>query len=80
MTTELQPNETRLASVVMMAHLQPFRTKSDFAREQADYVAIAASIGLISVALGAFTFNREWRVTSKGLRYLQNLGALPHEL
>lgn len=75
-----QPNETRLAAVVMMAHVQPFRTKSDFAREQADYVAIAASIGLISVAHGAFTFNREWRVTSKGLRYLQNLGALAHEL
>lgn len=78
MTTN--PNEKRLASVVMYAHLQPFRTKSDFAREQADYVAIASSIGLISVAQGAFTFTREWRVTSKGLRYLQNMGVLPHEL
>lgn len=75
-----QPNERKLASVVMMAHLQPFRTKSDFAREQADYVAIAASIGLISVAQGAFTFTREWRVTAKGIRYLQNMGALPHEI
>jgi len=75
-----QPNEKRLGTVVMMAHLQPFRTKSDFAREQADYVAIAASIGLISVAQGAFTFNREWRVTAKGIRYLQNMGALPHEI
>ena len=73
------PNEKRLASVVMMAHLEPFRTKSDFARTQADYVAIAASIGLISVAQGAFTFTREWRVTAKGLRYLQNMGAIPHE-
>ena len=80
MTQTISPQESRLASVVMMAHLQPFRTKSDFAREQADYVAIAASIGLISVAQGAFTFNREWRVTAKGLRYLQNLGALKHEL
>lgn len=80
MSQILTPQESRLASVVMYAHLQPFRTKSDFARDQADYVAIAASIGLISVAHGVFTFNREWRVTSKGLRYLQNLGALEHEL
>lgn len=78
MTTN--PNEKRLASVVMYAHLQPFRTKSDFARTMADYVAIAASIGLISVAQGAFTFNREWRVTAKGLRYLQNTGALTDDL
>lgn len=64
----------------MMAHVQPFRTKSDFAREQADYVAIAASLSLITVAQGAFTFTRDWRVTAKGLRYLQNMGALAHEL
>lgn len=74
------PNEKRLAAVVMMAHVQPFRTKSDFAREQADYVAIAASLSLITVAQGAFTFTRDWRVTAKGLRYLQNMGALAHEL
>lgn len=72
-------NETRLASVVMMARLQPFRTKSDFARQQADYVAIAASLGLISVADGALSFNRDWRVTSKGMRYLIDLGAIPDE-
>lgn len=77
---DLSPQEARLVAVVMAAYLQPFRTKSDFAREHADYVAIAASIGLISVAQGAFTFTRDWRVTAKGIRYLQNLGVLPHEI
>lgn len=64
--------ETKLGAVVLMAYLAPFRTKSDFAREQANHVAIAASLGLITVAQGVFTFTRDWRVTSKGINYLKD--------
>lgn len=77
MNPQPQHHEKHLASVVMMAHVSPFRTKSDFARVNADHVAIASSLGLISVAQGVFTFTREWRVTHKGLSYLKNLGAIP---
>lgn len=74
MTTQTIDHERRLGAVVLMAHVAPFRTKSDFAREQADHVAIAASIGLITVSQGVFTFTRDWRVTAKGINYLKNRG------
>lgn len=46
-------------------------TKSDFARENADYIAMAASMGLISTRIMTDVYGRNWQVTSKGLDALE---------
>jgi hypothetical protein len=60
----------KVSLVVRRAWLQPFRTKSDYARTYADEVAIAASLGLISTKIGKDSFDRLWRVTRKGMDFL----------
>jgi hypothetical protein len=44
--------------------------KSDFARKHAEYVAMAASLQLITTRITSGVFGSEWQVTSKGLRWL----------
>lgn len=46
-------------------------TKSDFARENADYIAMASSMGLISTRIMANVYGRNWQVTAKGLDALE---------
>lgn len=46
-------------------------TKSDFARENADYIAMAASMGLISTRIMSHVYGRQWQVTAKGLNALE---------
>lgn len=46
-------------------------TKSDFAREQADYIAMAASMGLISTRIMRDVYGRQWQITTKGLDALE---------
>jgi hypothetical protein len=46
-------------------------TKSDFARENADYIAMAASMGLITTRIMTAVFGRQWQVTAKGLHALE---------
>jgi len=46
-------------------------TKSDFARENADYIAMAASMGLISTRIMSNVYGRQWQVTAKGLDALE---------
>jgi hypothetical protein len=47
-----------------------FTTRSDFAREHADYIAIAACKGLITTGYLDGEWGRTWYVTAKGLKYL----------
>ena len=56
--------------VLKRAWLIGFRTKSNFAREFADEVAIAASLGLISTKIGKDHFDKTWHITRKGMDYL----------
>lgn len=56
--------------VLKKAWLVGFRTKSNFAREFADEVAIAASLGLISTKIGKDQFDKTWHITRKGMDYL----------
>lgn len=56
--------------VLKRAWLVGFRTKSNFAREFADEVAIAASLGLISTKIGKDQFDKTWHITRKGMDYL----------
>jgi len=46
------------------------RVKSDFARSHADYVAMAASLQLISTQIGRSKFSTAWLITTKGLSWL----------
>lgn len=59
-----------VCAVVRKAWLQPFRTKSNYAREYGNEVAVAASLGLITVRIGKDSYDRMWRVTRKGLDYI----------
>lgn len=61
---------SRVQTVLKKAWLEGFRTKSNFAREYADEVAIAASLSLISTKIGKERFDRTWHITRKGLDYL----------
>lgn len=47
-------------------------TKSDFAREYADYVAMAASMGFISTRIMEHVYGRQWQVTARGLDVLEH--------
>lgn len=52
------------------AWLAPFSTKSDFAREHADMVAMAASDGFITTRIAAGLYGRQWNITPQGLKHL----------
>lgn len=47
--------------------MQPFSTKSNFARLEASWVAVAASQGLITTRTGKDTFGTLWRATAEGV-------------
>lgn len=60
-----------LDEVITEAFSRGISVQSDFARGNAAYVAAAASLGLITSRSGS-EFGRVWRVTVKGLEYLQD--------
>lgn len=59
-----------LLSVVKHAWLYGFSLQAGFARRNAAHVAMAASMQLISTQVEKAEYGRTWRVTSKGLRWL----------
>lgn len=60
-----------LLLVVQAAYSSPFTTRSVFARTNAEYVAIAASLGLITTEHHLGYFSNVWRVTPTGLLYME---------
>jgi hypothetical protein len=46
------------------------RVKSDYARKEADIIAMAASLQLITTKIGKQRFAKTWLITSKGLTWL----------
>lgn len=64
---------TEVHAIVTKAFMQGFSTKSDFARENADWVAMAACLGLISTSVPNRGFGRTWRVTESGLRMIKEM-------
>lgn len=60
----------RVNTVLRKAWLNQFMTKSNFAREFANEVAICASLGLITTKIGKDKFDKTWRITRKGMDYL----------
>lgn len=50
-------------SVLVRARMQPFTTKSDFARRAANEIAILASEGMMSTKLDDENFTNVWMIT-----------------
>jgi len=61
--------------VLYQAWASPFTTKSDFAREYADFVAMAASDGFITTRQAAGLYGNKWLITESGLKRLDLLEA-----
>jgi hypothetical protein len=59
-----------LIPLLRSIYKHPMATKGDDARKHADLVAMAASLQLITTRLSATEYGRQWRVTTKGLAWL----------
>lgn len=68
-----------LLPVLKRAWERPFLTRSDFARTNADEVAIASCLGLLTVRHDPETWGRFWRITATGLSLL-NIQETPMEI
>lgn len=66
--------DQKLFDVTLEAFKRSFSVQSDFARANAPYVAMAASLGLISTKVHNNVFSSEWRPTVKGLTWLDKRG------
>ena len=60
----------RLHRVLRAVWREQVRVKSDFARKEADVIALAASLQLITTKVAAQRFAKTWLITSKGLTWL----------
>lgn len=76
---ELSPIDDGLCDVVLEAQKRGFTVASDYARSRADFVAMAASLGLISTRVHKNLYSREWRPTVKGLTWLEQLDLMEDE-
>lgn len=61
----------KLTDIVDRARSCPFSTRSDFARQQADLIAEAASSGFITTLSLDGKPGRAWRVTAAGAAWLE---------
>lgn len=64
--------DDRLKLVLFEAWKSGFTTKSDFARDNADIVAMAASLNFITTRITTDLFGKTWSVTPKGLVALED--------
>jgi hypothetical protein len=60
----------RLNTLLQTIFVKPLAIQSNTARRDADLVAMAASLGLITTQITPHTFGRDWRITGKGLLLL----------
>lgn len=65
--------DSGLVAVVLEAYTSAFSVQSDFARREAEFVAMAASLGLLTTKVHRNVFSRHWRPTVKGLMFLESL-------
>ena len=63
----------RIKEVLDYAWQGTFTTKSDFARSHADWIALSASLDLITVMTSETTWTRNWMITEKGLIALEEI-------
>jgi hypothetical protein len=75
------PLMDRLHTLLQSIYIKPLAIQSNTARRDADVVAMAASMGLITTEITPHTFGRDWRVTSKGLVLLnEGNNAISHSV
>lgn len=60
----------RVPDVLARAWDGGFSTRSDFARSNAEEVAAAACLGLITTRMTSNAYGRQWRITPAGCRVL----------
>jgi hypothetical protein len=60
----------RLLALLQSIYERPLAIQGDTARRDADLVAMAASMGLITTRISPDTFGRDWRITNRGLLLL----------
>lgn len=60
----------RLNSVLIRVWRKPVRVKSDYAREHAVIVGMAASMQMITTRVQNGNFANSWHITQKGLSWL----------
>jgi hypothetical protein len=60
----------RLEQVLTACWREQVRIKSDYARKEADIIAMAASLQLITTKVGKQRFAKTWHITTKGLTWL----------
>lgn len=72
-TEELSAIEDKLVDVVLEAQTGRFTVSSDFARQNAEYVAMAASMQLITTRIHMNAFGRQWVPTVLGLKLLSEV-------
>ncbi|MDH0613344.1 MULTISPECIES: hypothetical protein [Agrobacterium] len=68
-----------MIEVLTRALEEPFKTKSNFAREHADLVAMAASDGFITTRVACGLYSRKWLITPTGLSHLYALTGRNHD-
>lgn len=73
MSTRLETTGATLTEVIEKAWKSPFKTKSDYARLNADVIAMAASDGYLTTRVAAGLYGRSWQITPAGLRHLWSL-------
>lgn len=79
LTTRISPLDDGLTDVVHEAYVRSFTVKSDYARNNAAFVAMAASLGLISTRVTKGVYSFEWRPTGTGLALLRERDELEED-
>ncbi len=70
----METHGLKLTEVLNRAYQAPFTTRSDFARTNAEWVAVCACQGFISTSIvGDEEFGRVWHITVMGLLHLRQL-------
>lgn len=69
MNTRSAKTGAKLTEVLRKAWTDGIATKGDFARYNADFVAMAASEGYITTRQAAGLFGRSWQITPEGLKH-----------
>jgi hypothetical protein len=77
---EYLENLVLLFIIVDRAQRKPFTVKSDFAREGALHVAIAASEGLISTQIDEDSWGKHWIATPVGQEVIDDVTILLKEI
>lgn len=62
--------ETRLSELLDRVWRDKVSVKSDYARTNAEVVAMAASLSMITTKTGVSTFTGSWQITTTGLSWL----------